>query len=83
MRREPSGIGQRHHAGTYNIFIHELPEFREAAFLCQRIGEVSVLVHHAVALQCSGTLQEDRGQLLQTVLCSEMEQRRKFLIALI
>lgn len=83
VRSAPTAAGRRDHAGTYNIFIHELSEVGEASLLRQRVGVVSVLVHHAVGLQCSGTLQEDRGQLLQTVLCSEMEQRGKFLITLI
>lgn len=68
---------------TYNIFIHELSEVEEATLLCQRVWVVSILVHHAVGLQSSRTLQEDGGQLLQTVPCSEMEQRGKFLFALI
>lgn len=80
--RQPDS-GQFFQPRTYNVFINELSEVEEAALLCQRVWVVSVLVHHAVGLQSSGTLQEDGGQLLQTVLCSEVEQRGKFLFALI
>lgn len=68
---------------TYDIFIDELSQIREAALLCQRVWVVSVLIHHTVSLEGSGTLQEDGGQLLQSVLSSEVEQRGKLLITLI
>lgn len=68
---------------TYNKFVYELSEIREAALLCQRVGVVSIFVHDTVSLQSPGTPEESGGQLLQAVLSSEVEQCGKLLVTLI
>lgn len=49
---------------TYDKFIYELSESREAALLRQRVWVVSKLVHDTAGLQGAGTVKEGGGQLL-------------------
>lgn len=60
-----------------------MSEVTEAALLSQRVGIVSVLVHHAVGLQSSGAPQEGGGELLQPEFSSKVEQSGKLLVTLI
>lgn len=68
---------------TYNKFIYELSESREATLVRQRVWVVSILVHDTAGLQGPGTVKEGGGQLLQAILCSKMQQRGKLLGTLI
>lgn len=68
---------------AHNKCIHQLPEIREAALLCQLVGVVSMFVHYAVGLQGSGTLLEDSGQLLQAILCGKVKKSGKLLVPFI
>lgn len=67
----------------YHILIDELPQVPEAMFLSNVVGIVAVLVGHTVCLQGSRAGEQQGSEVLQSVLCSKMQQGGQLFIPLI
>lgn len=67
----------------YHILVDELAKVPEAVFLGNGVGVVAMLVGHTVGLESPRAGEQQGGEVLQSILCSKMQQGGQLFIPLI